>query len=178
LSELSMGWAEAVSKLRIAPATTLAERSPSGRGAVGRVSQKAGTLAPWWVGAVDERERPVHPHHRQRVVRESVVSDVQELAGTLAAMTRAGRRRLTFEEVLAAGQPAVYRQFGDHLLYIGGRLFEVRKTGSPIELEMILPRKEREALAAHRAASVGIEYGWHHAADCPCSYCTTSREAA
>ncbi len=103
------------------------------------------------------------------------MTDVQELAGTLAIMATAGRRRLTFEEVLAAGQPAVYQKFGDHLLYIDGRFFDVREPGSPIEVGLASQPEEPEPLVARRA--VGVEYGWRHAADCGCSYCS-AREAA
>ena len=106
------------------------------------------------------------------------MTDVQELAGALAEMAMAGRRRFTFEEVLAAGRPAMYRKFGEHLLYLSGRLFDVREPGSPIEVGLALPPKERAPAVVDRALTVGIEYGWRHAADCPCSFCSASREAA
>ena len=99
-----------------------------------------------------------------------------EVSGALATMAIAGRKRLTFEEVLAAGQPAVYRQFGDHLLYVDGRFFDVREPGAPTPIEVGTSSSLRDAHAAHRA--VGIEYGWRHAADCSCSFCSASREAA
>ena len=99
-----------------------------------------------------------------------------EVSGALATMAVAGRRRLTFEEVLAAGQPAVYRKFGDHLLYIDGRFFDVREPAAPTPIEVGASSPQRDALAADHA--VGIEYGWRHAADCSCSYCSVSREAA
>ena len=99
-----------------------------------------------------------------------------EVSGALATMAIAGRKRLTFEEVLVAGQPAVYRQFGDHLLYVDGRFFDVREPGAPTPIEVGASSSLRDAHAAHRA--VGIEYGWRHAADCSCSYCSASREAA
>jgi hypothetical protein len=106
------------------------------------------------------------------------VTDGQKVSGTLAIMAIAGRRRLTFEEVLAAGQPAVYREFGDHLLYVDGRFFDVREPGAPTPIDVggsSLPAAN-EPPDARRG--VGIEYGWRHAADCPCSYCSASREAA
>jgi hypothetical protein len=99
-----------------------------------------------------------------------------EVSGALATMAIAGRRRLTFEEVIAAGQPAVYRQFGDHLLYVEGRFFDVREPGAPTLIEVGASSSRRDAHAAHRG--VGIEYGWRHAADCSCSFCSASREAA
>lgn len=105
------------------------------------------------------------------------MTDVQELAGALAEMATAGRRRFTFEEVLAAGQPAMYRKFGDHLLFLDGRVFDVGQPSAPIEVG-VASRPEEHRPVADRALSVGIEYGWHHAADCPCSYCGASREAA
>lgn len=104
------------------------------------------------------------------------MTEVQELVGTLAAMATAGRKRLTFEEVLAAGQPAVFREFGDHLLYVGGRFFDVHEPGSPVEVGLDLPVEEPQPQIARHA--VGIEYGWRHSAGCPCSFCSASREAA
>jgi hypothetical protein len=106
------------------------------------------------------------------------VTDVQELAGALAKMATAGRRSFTFEEILAAGRPAMYRKFGDHLLFLGGRVFDVREPGAPIEVGVAARPEERAPVAVDRALTVGIEYGWRHASDCPCSYCKGSREAA
>lgn len=106
------------------------------------------------------------------------MTDVQELAGALAEMATAGRRHFTFEEVLAAGRPAMYRKFGDHLLFLGGRVFDVGKPGAPVEVGVAARPEEPMPVVADRALSVGIEYGWRHAAGCPCSYCTASREAA
>jgi hypothetical protein len=114
----------------------------------------------------------------RRVMRERVVTDVQELAGALATVTTAGRKRLTFDEVLSAGQPAMYRSFGESLLYVGGRLFDIREPGSPIEVGLALPPQGRAPAVADRAVTVGLEYGWHHAADCPCAFCSAAREAA
>ena len=104
------------------------------------------------------------------------MTESHEVSGALATTAIAGRRRLTFEEVLAAGQPAVYRQFGDHLLYVGGRFFDVREPGAPTPIEVDASSSLRDAQAAPRA--VGSEYGWRHAADCSCSFCSASREAA
>ena len=98
------------------------------------------------------------------------MTEAQELAGVLATRAWAGRR-LTFEEVLAAGQPAVYRKFGDHLLYLRGRLFDVREPAAPVEVGLARLSSERESPPVGRAASVGIEYGWRHSAGCDCSFC-------
>ena len=103
------------------------------------------------------------------------MTDVHELAGTLAIMAT-GRRPLTFEEVLAAGQPAVYRKFGDSLLYVDGRFFDVHEPGAPVEVGLET-RPEEPRLQTART-SVGIEYGWRHSAECACSYCSGAREAA
>lgn len=102
----------------------------------------------------------------------------QELTGMLMKMAAAGRRRLTFDEVLAAGKPAVFRKFGDHLLYAGGRLFDVREPDAPVEVGLTPTPTTPESVAAERAMTVGIEYGWRHEADCPCSFCEASDEAA
>lgn len=97
------------------------------------------------------------------------MTEALELAG-LVATGAWGGRRLTFEEVIAAGQPAVYRKFGDHLLYVQGRLFDVHEPTAPVEVGPPLPASAHDPLAA-RALTVGIEYGWHHSAGCGCSFC-------
>jgi len=102
----------------------------------------------------------------------------QELTGMLTKRAAAGRRRLTFDEVLAAGKPAVFRKFGDHLLYAGGRLFDVREPDAPVEVGLTPTPTTPGSVAAERAMTVGIEYGWRHEADCPCSFCEASDEAA
>ena len=104
---------------------------------------------------------------------EGVVTK-RELTGMLTRMATAGRRGLTFDEVLAAGRPAVYRKFGDHLLYVGGRLFDVSEPYAPIEVGMASATPEP---AAERMATVGIEYGWRHEADCACSFCESDEAA-
>ncbi len=106
------------------------------------------------------------------------MSDDHQVPHTLAVMATAGRRRLTFEEVLAAGRPAVYRKFGDHLLYVGGRLFDVRRPEAPTPIDVGVASTQAADESERSRISVGIEYGWRHAAGCPCSYCSTSREAA
>jgi hypothetical protein len=94
-----------------------------------------------------------------------------ELAGLVTTQTWDGRR-LTFEEVLAAGQPAVYRKFGDHLLYVHGRLFDMHEPAAPVEVSLTLPSSKRGGPQVDRALTVGIEYGWRHPAGCDCSFCT------
>ena len=102
-------------------------------------------------------------------MREFDVSEVLELAG-LATAGSWGDRRLTFEEVLAAGQPAVYRKFGDHLLYVQGRLFDVQEPTAPIEVGLPHAASARDPLV-DRTLTVGIEYGWQHSTGCGCSFC-------
>ncbi len=97
------------------------------------------------------------------------MTEVQDLAGLVITETWGGRR-LTFEEVLAAGRPAVYRKFGDHLLYVQGRLFDVHEPTAPVEVGLSLPTSARDPLP-DRAMTVGIEYGWRHSAGCGCGFC-------
>ncbi len=92
---------------------------------------------------------------------------------TLAAMHRVGRRGLTFEEVIEAGQPALYRQFGEALLFVDDTLFDVRTPSSPTKLRLAVPLQDPH-IASH---TVGIEYGWQHPADCSCRFCA-QRDAA
>ena len=95
------------------------------------------------------------------------MNDGRRVEGVLAALEPIGRRRFSLIEVIDAGRPAVYRPFGDALLYLDGTLFDVLQPGSPIELGLKVlledPHLERRA--------VGIEYGWRHESDCSCEFC-------
>jgi hypothetical protein len=75
-----------------------------------------------------------------------------------------GKGRLSLEEVLQAGLPAVYQQYGDRLLCLDGRVFDAADPGALAEI----------ALIATGAATrlVGVEFGWRHAGDCPCHFCS------
>ncbi len=70
------------------------------------------------------------------------MSDRGKVKGTLAAIHPTGRRRLSFREVVDCGQPAVYRQFGDSLLFVDGTLFDVLTPASPLKLGLKLPPKD------------------------------------
>jgi hypothetical protein len=85
----------------------------------------------------------------------------------LAAIHPVGRHRLSFNEVIETGRPAVYSQFGDALLFMDGALFDVLKPGSPTELWRKVPRDDPRF--AGRA--IGIEYGWRHVSGCSCDFC-------
>ena len=77
--------------------------------------------------------------------------------------SRAGRR-LCLEEVLEAGLPAVYERYGERLLYLEGRIFDARDPGALAEVAFITTGAAVEA--------VGLEFGWQHAADCSCDFCS------
>ena len=84
-------------------------------------------------------------------------------------MRQTGRRRLALEEVVDAGRPAVYRRFGDELLFVDGTIFDVSGPGLPTELSLAVPL-DHPRLAKH---AVGIEFGWQHALHCPCPACSS-----
>jgi hypothetical protein len=96
------------------------------------------------------------------------VPDLHKIERALAAMRPAGRRLLSLKDVIEAGRPAVYRRFGDELLFMDGTLYDVGQSSSPTELALQTPlhdpRFENE--------TVGIEYGWRHALGCSCPLCT------
>jgi hypothetical protein len=91
------------------------------------------------------------------------MADGRLIESVLAEASRA-KRRLSFEEVLEAGLPAVYQQYGDRLLYMDGRIFDASDPSSLAEIPLIV------AGAAEQA--VGVEFGWRHAGDCPCLFCS------
>jgi hypothetical protein len=87
----------------------------------------------------------------------------------MATMRQTGSRRLALEDVVAVGRPAVYRRFGDELLFLEGRIFDVSVPGSPAEVTF-----ESPASHPHIARlAVGIEFGWQHALHCSCPVCSS-----
>lgn len=54
------------------------------------------------------------------------MSDPQKAEKALAAIYPVGRRRLSFNEVVETGRPALYSQFGDALLFMDGVVFAHR----------------------------------------------------
>ena len=75
-----------------------------------------------------------------------------------------GQRRLSAEEVLASGRPALFDDFGECLLFVDGQLFDLRAARlSRDGARLPEPLPERVLRAA-----VGIEVGWRHARGCDC----------
>jgi hypothetical protein len=71
-----------------------------------------------------------------------------------------GQRRLSAEEVLASGRPALFDDFGECLLFVDGQLLNLRAAG-PSPDGALLPERVLPA-------AVGIEVGWRHARGCDC----------
>jgi hypothetical protein len=90
---------------------------------------------------------------------------------------RLGRRKLPIEEVTSSGAPAAFQAFGESLLYLEGRVFDLRHDGSPAG-ERLCPTMLDPAVLRY---AVGIEYGWQHVEGCRCETCLAhhaQREAA
>ena len=68
--------------------------------------------------------------------------------------------------MVAAGLPAVYQDFGEHLLYRDGSIFDAAH-GAPAETPILKVDSLDE--------TVGLEYGWRHASGCTCAYCRSAR---
>ena len=82
----------------------------------------------------------------------------------LLAVAGLARRRLSFEEVLKAGLPAVYSQFGERLLFMDGRILDARDPSALAEVLLGVVSEPDQA--------VGLEFGWRHAGDCSCPFCS------
>ena len=81
------------------------------------------------------------------------VTDPHKIERTLAAMRPAGRRLLSLKDVIESGRPAVYRRFGDELLFMDGTLYDVGQASRPTELEVQTPLHDptlRERDRRHR----------------------------
>ena len=91
------------------------------------------------------------------------MADAMFIDGVLAGAGHTGRR-LCLEQVLEAGLPAVYRRYGERLLYLDGRIFDASDPGALAEVAIITPGAAGE--------TVGLEFGWQHADDCSCAFCS------
>lgn len=84
----------------------------------------------------------------------------------LAEASRA-RRRLSLADVVNAGLPAVYQQYGEQLVYLDGTIFDASDpralTATPI---LVVDEADK---------AVGLEFGWRHAGDCSCRFCSNDR---
>jgi hypothetical protein len=90
------------------------------------------------------------------------MTDTGLIEGMLATDSRA-RRRLSLDEVLAAGLPATYQRYGDRLLYLDGRIFDASDPNALAEISPIAP--------GATVSAVGLEFGWRHAGGCACRFC-------
>jgi hypothetical protein len=91
------------------------------------------------------------------------MADGRRIERVLAKASRAGRR-LSLEEVRSAGLPAVYEEFGERLLYLDGAVFDASDPSSPAEVSLGVAGEPKQA--------VGLEFGWQHAGDCSCHFCS------
>lgn len=76
-------------------------------------------------------------------------------------------RRLTLGEVREAAVPAVFRAFGDHLLYMEGKVYGL--PADPLSGDLRSHLALPETYVVHE--TVGIEYGWEHLEGCRCGLC-------
>jgi hypothetical protein len=77
------------------------------------------------------------------------------------------RRRLTLDEVRQASVPAVFRAFGDNLVYLGGTVYSLPAEPDPDALETNLALPGTYVVSEE----VGIEFGWEHLHGCDCPFC-------
>ena len=91
------------------------------------------------------------------------MADARPIERVFAEASR-GKRRLSLEEVLQAGLPAVYQQYGDRLLYMDGTIFDATDPRAVTEIPLIV--------AGAATQAVGLEFGWRQAGDCPCPFCS------
>lgn len=78
-----------------------------------------------------------------------------------------GRKVLSFDEVVASRRTAVFQEFGDLLLYLGGTVFILRDADSRARPDVTPPVLDPSSLVH----AVGIETGWRHAEGCDCDFC-------
>ena len=69
---------------------------------------------------------------------------------------------LGIDEVRAAGLPALFSAYGDHLAYVDGTIYALPRELDPCELADV-PSLSGVYTVSH---VVGIEYGWRHVEPC------------
>lgn len=83
------------------------------------------------------------------------------------------QRPLTLEEVKAAGLPAIFSLFGDHLAYVDGTIYCLPRELQPCEVGDL-----RNLPSAYRITTqVGIEYGWYQLESCATDDVTAAEAA-
>ena len=84
------------------------------------------------------------------------------------------QRQLTFDEVEAAGLPAVFVSFGDLLLYKDGLVYAL-----PAATQLVgLAQAERLPGSYMVTKRIGTEYPWLHARGCGCRFCALGSNRA
>jgi hypothetical protein len=76
-------------------------------------------------------------------------------------------RPLSLVEVTSLGEPALFLDYGETLLFEGGVLYDLHENlagGPGIDPPERLPDQLLEF-------GTGIEYGWHHLRGCDCPCC-------
>ena len=102
--------------------------------------------------------------------REATWVPVDDLLARLAPTQ--SKCRLSSVEVLELGEPALFDDFGERLLYADGRLIDLLAARRSPAGELLAPLLPASIIES----GVGLEFGWRHAAACGCVAC--SGEAA
>ena len=97
--------------------------------------------------------------------REATWVPVDDLLARLAPTQ--SKRRLSSADVLALGEPAIFDDFGERLLYADGRLIDLLAVRRSFDGALIAPLLPASIIET----GVGIEFGWRHAATCGCASC-------
>ena len=82
-------------------------------------------------------------------------------------------RSLSLYEVTVLGEPALFYDYGEALLYESGVLYDIHENDSDAACAFP-PEKLPEQILDH---GTGIESGWHHLAGCDCLACAYRRAA-
>lgn len=105
------------------------------------------------------------------------VRDLRGSAARRRELARPGacsRAQLLLEEVRESGVPAYFFEYGEHLMYLDGELYDLSDVEAAADSgahPLPLPRQILEN-------GVGLEYGWRHKAGCVCPHCRAQAPAA
>jgi hypothetical protein len=85
---------------------------------------------------------------------------------------RAGSTRLSFEQARQSQLPAVFEDYGEHILILDGRVFVFGDRDRAHGLSLCPKVLDVTLLEGW----IGIEYGWRHSDACRCRFCVGTEE--
>jgi hypothetical protein len=116
------------------------------------------------------RQRPSHLHAALATESDADLAEWQRVVKL--TIGRAGPTRLSFEQILQGQLPAIFVDYGEHILFFDGRVFDFGDKDRAHGLSLCPSVLDATLLKG----CIGIEYGWRHADGCRCRFCVETED--